>query len=212
MEGGRRHPHAGRGQPRVRPSVRNLADRDVGFDDDVGEIGEPRRQPAAAAGNLENGFRMAERFQEAADQPALAARDAELEWLAPELLVVVRRVRDVLELGLVGGTLLGRLWQAPRFRRAGDREPRDAVLDRVACIAAFAADPVRADAERGAAERAGEKRGDVGNAVQLSPTATAGWETGLRDSSQAQSASHCCNSGCTRAGFRSCRPRPCSPA
>ena len=47
---------------------------------------------------------------------------------------------------------------------------------------------------------------------QVSPTATAGWAKGLRDSSQAQSASHCCSSGCTRAGFMSCRPRPCSLA
>ena len=43
-------------------------------------------------------------------------------------------------------------------------------------------------------------------------TAIAGWENGIRDSSQAQSASHCCSSGWTRAGFMSWSPSPCSPA
>jgi hypothetical protein len=167
VERRRRHPHAGHADPGVPAAVTHLPEGDVGFDDEIRRIRESRREAAAAAGNLEDGARAAHLPDEAADQPALARRHAELERLAAELEVVSGRVFDVLELALVGGPLFRVLRRTPGLGSAVQGEERNAVLDRIAGVAAFAADPVRTDRERVAAVRAGEDPHDRGNAGSL---------------------------------------------
>ncbi len=118
VENRRRHPGARRGNPGRRAGEADLADCDVGLDDEVGGVGDGRRDASAAAGQFEDHARVADAVQVVADALPFLSRAEALVRIAPVDAAVGGSAFDRLVLGLVGIALARGLGCAPGVGRA----------------------------------------------------------------------------------------------